>query len=71
MKALVVVDLRSPFVCLGTLVRIDAQFLELRHADLHDLRARNLEIRARALGVVMHEGEDRLAPSRQAGAAVA
>src|SRR4029077_5907519 len=34
----VVVDLRSPFVCLGTLVRADEQFLELRNADLHDLR---------------------------------
>jgi small nuclear ribonucleoprotein (snRNP)-like protein len=34
----VVVDLRSTFVCLGTLQRIDANFLELRHADLHDLR---------------------------------
>jgi hypothetical protein len=34
----VVVDLRSPFVCLGTLQRIDEQFLELRNADLHDLR---------------------------------
>jgi hypothetical protein len=34
----VVVDLRSAFVCLGTLSRLDEQFLELRHADLHDLR---------------------------------
>ena len=34
----VVVDLRSPFVCLGTLLRIDAHYLELRNADLHDLR---------------------------------
>jgi small nuclear ribonucleoprotein (snRNP)-like protein len=34
----VVVDLRSPFVCLGTLQRVDDQFLELRDADLHDLR---------------------------------
>jgi hypothetical protein len=34
----VVVDLRSEFVCLGTLSRIDEHFLELRHADLHDLR---------------------------------
>jgi len=33
-----VVDLRSPFVCLGTLQRVDEQFLELRNADLHDLR---------------------------------
>jgi hypothetical protein len=34
----VVVDLRSPFVCLGTLQRVDEQFLELRNADFHDLR---------------------------------
>jgi hypothetical protein len=34
----VVVDLRSPFVCLGVLHRIDEHHLELRHADLHDLR---------------------------------
>jgi hypothetical protein len=34
----VVVDLRSPFVCLGKLVRVDALHLELKNADLHDLR---------------------------------
>lgn len=34
----VVVDLRSEFVCLGTLVRIDEHFIELKNADLHDLR---------------------------------
>jgi small nuclear ribonucleoprotein (snRNP)-like protein len=34
----VVVDLRSRFVCLGTLRRVDELHLELRHADLHDLR---------------------------------
>jgi hypothetical protein len=34
----VVVDLRSPYVCLGTLHRADELFLELRNADLHDLR---------------------------------
>jgi hypothetical protein len=34
----VVIDLKSPFVCLGTLQRIDDLFLELRNADLHDLR---------------------------------
>lgn len=34
----VVVDLSSPFVCLGTLQRVDDAFLELRNADLHDLR---------------------------------
>jgi hypothetical protein len=34
----VVVDLRGPFVCLGTLEQIDERHLELRNADLHDLR---------------------------------
>jgi hypothetical protein len=34
----VVVDMRSTFVCLGTLVRADDHCLELRNADLHDLR---------------------------------
>ena len=34
----VVVDLRSEYVCLGTLQSADDCFLELRNADLHDLR---------------------------------
>jgi hypothetical protein len=34
----VVVDLRSEFVCLGTLTRLDDAYLELRNADFHDLR---------------------------------
>ena len=34
----VVVDMASPFVCLGTLVRVSDYFLELKNADLHDLR---------------------------------
>lgn len=34
----VVVDLTSPYVCLGTLADADAAFLDLRDADLHDLR---------------------------------
>jgi hypothetical protein len=34
----VVVDLGSPFVCMGTLARVDEVFLELKNADLHDLR---------------------------------
>ena len=34
----VVVDLSSPFVCLGTLLRVDERFLELKNADFHDLR---------------------------------
>jgi small nuclear ribonucleoprotein (snRNP)-like protein len=35
---IVVVDLRSAYVCLGTLLSCDRQFLELRDADLHDFR---------------------------------
>lgn len=34
----VVIDLRGEFVCLGTLQRIDDYFLELRNADMRDLR---------------------------------
>jgi small nuclear ribonucleoprotein (snRNP)-like protein len=34
----VVVDLRSEFVALGTLKSFNDVFLELRNADLHDLR---------------------------------
>jgi small nuclear ribonucleoprotein (snRNP)-like protein len=34
----VVIDLVCPYVCLGKLVRYDDHFLELRNADLHDLR---------------------------------
>jgi hypothetical protein len=34
----VVIDLKSEYVCLGTLVRADEAFLELKNADLHDLR---------------------------------
>ena len=34
----VVIDLKSPFVCLGTLSRIDDRFVEMKSADLHDLR---------------------------------
>ena len=34
----VVIDLSSPYVCLGTLLRTDEQYLELKNADLHDLR---------------------------------
>jgi small nuclear ribonucleoprotein (snRNP)-like protein len=35
---IVVVDLREQYVVLGTLLRFDEHFLELRNADLHDLR---------------------------------
>jgi hypothetical protein len=34
----IIVDMRSTFVCLGTLARFDELFLELKNADLHDLR---------------------------------
>ena len=34
----VVVDLSTTFVCLGKLVRYDDHFLELKGADVHDLR---------------------------------
>jgi small nuclear ribonucleoprotein (snRNP)-like protein len=34
----VVVDLKERYVCLGQLLRFDETFLELRNADLHDLR---------------------------------
>jgi len=34
----VVVDLASTYVCLGTLTGCDELFLELRDADLHDFR---------------------------------
>ena len=34
----VVVDLISSYVCLGNFVGCDAQFIELRDADLHDFR---------------------------------
>lgn len=36
--AKVVLDLQSPYVCLGTLLRADEHFLELKNADIHDLR---------------------------------
>jgi len=34
----VVIDLRSTYVCLGKLTRVDTEFLELEDADLHDFR---------------------------------
>ena len=34
----VVIDLVSPYVCLGTFAGLDRDFLEIRDADLHDLR---------------------------------
>ncbi len=38
MGQVVVVDLKSTYVCLGTLVSCDERFLELKDADLHDFR---------------------------------
>ena len=38
LNKLVVVDLSSTFVVLGKLSRYDDHFLELKNADLHDLR---------------------------------
>ncbi|MSQ96376.1 MAG: hypothetical protein EXR98_17735 [Gemmataceae bacterium] len=35
---IVVIDLRSTFVCLGKLTKVMPDWLELRNADLHDLR---------------------------------
>jgi hypothetical protein len=34
----VVLDLESPYVCLGRLESVGTHFLELRNADFHDLR---------------------------------
>lgn len=34
----VVIDLSSPFVCMGRLRAVSEHFLELHEADLHDLR---------------------------------
>lgn len=34
----IIVDLNSPYVCLGTLVRFDEGFLDMKNADVHDLR---------------------------------
>ncbi|MHC5541521.1 hypothetical protein ACYOEI_25145 [Singulisphaera rosea] len=34
----IVVDLRSTYVCLGTLTGFDSAFLEMQDADLHDFR---------------------------------
>ncbi len=34
----VVIDLRGEYVCLGVLKEIGEHFLEMRNADLHDLR---------------------------------
>jgi hypothetical protein len=38
LDAKVVVDLVSPYVCLGKLTRYDDHYIEMKNADLHDLR---------------------------------
>jgi hypothetical protein len=38
LKQDVVIDMRGNYVCLGTLTRIDHRFIELKDADIHDLR---------------------------------
>jgi small nuclear ribonucleoprotein (snRNP)-like protein len=38
LEARVVVDLVSPYVCLGRLTRYDDHYIEMKNADLHDLR---------------------------------
>jgi small nuclear ribonucleoprotein (snRNP)-like protein len=35
---IVVVDLNSPYVCMGLLLAVDDHFLALKNADFHDLR---------------------------------
>ncbi len=35
---MIVVDMRSSYVCLGTLIGFDEHFLDLMDADLHDFR---------------------------------
>jgi len=34
----VVLDLRSPYVCLGILAGCDERYFEVKDADMHDLR---------------------------------
>ena len=34
----IIADLKAPYVCLGTLVNFDHEFLEITDADLHDFR---------------------------------
>lgn len=37
----VVIDLKSSYVCLGTLVEVGEHYLRLKNADIHDLRDSN------------------------------
>jgi hypothetical protein len=36
--SVVVIDLRSPFVCIGTLAGQDEHYVVLEYGDIHDLR---------------------------------
>jgi hypothetical protein len=52
----VVIDLRSPFVCIGKLRSASKDFLEVENADFHDLRdtqttRENYVVAARSTGV--------------------
>lgn len=52
----IVIDLRSPYVCLGTLTAIHGEFFELTDADLHDFRdsaasRENYLVDSRRLGI--------------------
>ena len=70
----VVIDLRSSYVCLGTLKKVTPDFLELRNADLHDLRdtdtTREIYVaESRATGI--KRNRRRLVLFRQEGVAIA
>ena len=60
----VVVDMRSTFVCLGKLQRLDNDFLELHNADMHDLRdtqtTRERYVDVRPLGIDDFDAADDL-----------
>jgi hypothetical protein len=34
----IIIDMKSPYVCLGTLLSYDDHHFELKNADIHDLR---------------------------------
>jgi hypothetical protein len=58
LNAKILIDLVSPYVCLGTLTRYDDHFLELKNADLHDLRDTDT---TRELHVAISKLEDMVA----------
>ena len=55
----VVVDLASSYVCLGELVGLDEQFLQVKDADLHDFRdsAATREIYVFRVEAIWHQAE--------------